>query len=212
MELTSLVLLFRQIRVVVLTTYKLKPRVWLPHCCSVHLSHRLLTRHPRLLAEVCALRWPAVARLTLFVQAKQLVLITPGFCVKAWAAAGRVCNGSASQYSILLVAFSLNADREDVFPTMVNLQIFLLYFNNYYDYCLVCLISYCTKRKQIIFPLTEELDPNVSCFCRHMHVTFLYVLSIVLFYHVSFKLLKLATFLLWIFSFYIASHIVFEKH
>lgn len=167
---------------VILTTHKLKLRVRLPHCCLVRVSHPLLTGHPWVLAEVCALRWPAVARLTLFVQGKQLVLITPGFCVKAWATVGRVCGGSASQYSILPVAFSLNADREDVFPPMVNLPIFLLYFNNYYDYCLVFLIPYCTKRKQIVFPLTEELDPKVSCFCRHMHVTYLLVLSIVLLY------------------------------
>lgn len=50
----------------------------------------------------------------------------------------------------------------------------------------VCLFPYCIKRKQIIFPLTEETDSN----CRHMHVTYLLVLSIILLYRVSFKGLK----------------------
>lgn len=34
------------------------------HCTSVHVSHALLARHLPLLAEVCVLRWPPVARLT----------------------------------------------------------------------------------------------------------------------------------------------------
>lgn len=54
----------------------------------------------------------------------------------------------------------------------------------------VCLIPYCIRRKQVIFPLTEELDLKVSSYCRHMHIIYLLVLCIVLLYCVSFKGLK----------------------
>lgn len=133
MELTSPALILRQVRVIILTTHKLKLRVQLLHHSLVN---PLLVGHPLLLAEVSALRWSALARLTSLMRAKQLGLTTPGFCVKARAAPGGVCNGP--QYSAFLVAFSLNAGREDFFPTMAILPIFLLYFNNYYNYC-VCL-------------------------------------------------------------------------
>lgn len=137
MELTSPALTLRQVRVIILMTHKLKLRVQLLHHSLVNPPHPLLVGHP-LLAEVCALRWSALARLISLTQAKQLGLTTLGFCVKARVAAGGVCNGSAPKYSVFLVAFSLNAGREDVFPTMAILPIFLLYFNNYYNYG-VCL-------------------------------------------------------------------------
>lgn len=54
----------------------------------------------------------------------------------------------------------------------------------------VCLIPYYIKRKQIIFSWTEKSDPKVSSYCRHMHVTYLLMLSFVLLYFVSFRGLK----------------------
>jgi len=162
MELTSPALPFRQIRVTILTTLKLKLRVQLLHCIWVRLPPPVPGGHP-LLADV----W---ARLVSVMQSKQLLLTTPRFCVKAQVAAGGVCNGSASQHSIFLVALSPECwqrrrfsyhGNSSHFSTLTIIMIIVF----------VCLIPYFIKRKQIVFPLTEELDPKVLCYCGQMHIT-----------------------------------------
>lgn len=121
MELTSPALILREVWMTILTTHR---QLLHPHLVS--LPHPLLVGHPSLLAEVCALTWSAVAGLTSLMQAKQLVLTASGICVNAQAAAHGVCNGSASQRFLFLVAFYLNTGRESFFPTMVIPPIFLL--------------------------------------------------------------------------------------
>lgn len=167
--MTSLALILRQVGAIVLTTHKLKLRVQLLQHSLVSLPRSPLAGQP-LLSEVCVLGQFAVTRLPFLPQAQRLLLPTPGFCVKAQAAAPGVCSGSPSQHAVFLLALTLNAGREGVFPAMVILPIFFFTLIIIMIIVFVCLIPYCIKSKLIVFSRTEELDPEVSCYCRHIHV------------------------------------------